>query len=57
MASSGMLHHVALLRTDVLEELTKATRLNIPEDSILHSHCRENHQILPIDWLDSVAET
>jgi hypothetical protein len=24
--------------------LTKATRRNIPEDAILHSHCRENHK-------------
>jgi hypothetical protein len=22
--------------------LTRATRLNIPEDAIIHSHCREN---------------
>jgi hypothetical protein len=103
MASSGMLRHVALVRTDVSEELsvsfirvtrigelgtmlavtnylvfpgsmhrllvtasivpsspilvtlmketlsssetsvlTRATRRNIPEDAILHSHCREN---------------
>jgi hypothetical protein len=66
MASSGMLRHVALVRTDVLEELsvpsspilvtlmmetlsssktsavTRATRPNIPEDAILHSHHREN---------------
>jgi hypothetical protein len=83
MASSGMLRRVALLRTDVSEELsasfirvkrigelgktlavtsnrrfllpdegsakfpetsvlTRATRRNIPEDAILHSHCREN---------------
>jgi hypothetical protein len=33
MAPSGMLHRVAL---------TRATWRNIPEDTILHSHCREN---------------
>jgi hypothetical protein len=50
MASSGMLRRVALVRTDVSEELsasetcalTRATRCNIPEDGILHSHRREN---------------
>jgi hypothetical protein len=76
MASSGMVHRVALVRTDVSEELsasfikvtrigelgttlavtsnqhtlrrnaksvlTRATRRNIPEDSILYSHRREN---------------
>jgi hypothetical protein len=75
MASSGMLRHVALVRTDVSEELsasivrvtrigelgtlavtsnrrmprrntmsvlTRATRCNIPEDGILHSHRHEN---------------
>jgi hypothetical protein len=77
MASSGMLRRVALVRTDVSEELsasiirvtstvnvipsspiivtlmlealrssewsglTRATRRNIPEDGILHSHRRE----------------
>jgi hypothetical protein len=24
--------------------LTRATRRNIPEDAILHSHCHENHK-------------
>jgi hypothetical protein len=83
MASSGMLHRVAFVRTDVSEELsasfirvtrigelgmlayvpsspilvtlmkeslrsfersglTRATRRNIPEDAILHSHRGEN---------------
>jgi hypothetical protein len=42
MVSSGMLRRVALVRTDVSEELsasfikvTTATRRNIPEDAIL----------------------
>jgi hypothetical protein len=71
IVSSGMLHRVALVRTDVskgpgsyfirvtsspilvtlMKEapgssetsvLTRAKRRNIPEDSILHSHRREN---------------
>jgi hypothetical protein len=57
MVSSGILRLVALVRTDVSEELsasfirvtrigetsvlTRATRRNIPEDTILHSHRRE----------------
>jgi hypothetical protein len=46
-----MLRRVALVRTEVSEELsassetsirTRATRRNMPEDPILHSHRREN---------------
>jgi hypothetical protein len=37
-----MLRRVALVRTDVSEELTRATLRNIPEDKILHSYRRKN---------------
>jgi hypothetical protein len=56
MPSSGMLRRVALVRTDVSEELSgsfiRVTRIgelgttlaltNISEDVTLHSHCGEN---------------
>jgi hypothetical protein len=31
-----MLRHVALIRTDISEELTRATWRNMPEDGILY---------------------
>jgi hypothetical protein len=39
MASSGTLRQVALVARVVL---TRATRRNIPEDAIIHSHRNEN---------------
>jgi hypothetical protein len=49
MPSSEMLHRVDLVRADVSEEIsdsvmrvTRATKRNIPEDGIFHSHRREN---------------
>jgi hypothetical protein len=50
MVSSGLLRRVAHVRTDVSEApgysetsvLRRATRRNNPEDTILHSHRREN---------------
>jgi hypothetical protein len=40
MESCGMLRRVALIRNVGLYK--RATRRNIPEDAILHSHRREN---------------
>jgi hypothetical protein len=55
MASSGILRQIALVRTDVSDELDdggakflrnvgsyKIHTANIPENAILHSHHREN---------------
>jgi hypothetical protein len=30
---------------------------DIPEDSLLHSHCRETSDLYSINWLGSVAKT
>jgi hypothetical protein len=58
MVSSGMLRRVTLVRTDVSEEpgasfirVTRATRRNIPEDTILHSHRRENLKSYRIKYI------
>jgi hypothetical protein len=109
MVSSGMLRHVALVRTDISEEpsasfirvtrigelvvflrsvrrllvaasavpnspilvtlmkealgssemsvLTRATRRNIPEDTILQSHCRENLKSYSFEMLVNIYQT
>jgi hypothetical protein len=93
MASSGMLRRVALVRTDISEELcissqmrrllvtaslvpssqafvtlmkeelsssetsvlTTATRRNIPDDAILHSHRRENLKSYKVQCVCGIA--
>jgi hypothetical protein len=54
-----MLHHVALVRTNVfggMSVLTRATRHNIPEDSTFHNHPIKNYKsyILIINLLGSI---
>jgi hypothetical protein len=63
MPSSGMLCRMALARTEVSEKriasetsvLTRATRRNLPENGIPHSHRRENlkYYIALISWFCS----
>jgi hypothetical protein len=42
MMSSGMLRRVALVSSSETSALTRATRRNIPKDTIRHSHRRES---------------
>jgi hypothetical protein len=58
MVSSGMLCHMALvtlmkeaLSSSYMSVLTRATRYNIPEDAILHSHRHENLKSYIINML------
>jgi hypothetical protein len=53
MASSGMLRCVAVVRTGISEELTRATRRNISEDTNLHIHRRENLKSYILHYLYS----
>jgi hypothetical protein len=58
MPSSAMLRRVALIRTDISEKhiasiiriLRRATRRNIPEDGIHHSHRRVNLKCYKNPW-------
>jgi hypothetical protein len=61
-----MLRRVTLVRTDVSEALgssetsvlTRATRRNIPEETILHSHRRENlKSYIPKDIIMTINDT